>query len=223
MADEFFGLLTPTSSVPLRLRRHADTRIRRDRRQGHVRLRVRRLRGTVGPVVRPDLGRPRGNVPPEERPVEDLQRRDGLVVRHLVARLVDTGEGEVAVLARLAVLDAVDDQGRVARGAELGRVFVVGGQGDGLAAEPVADVVGVAVDEGDADGELEELLEVVDEVGPDKVAGLLEGVVDLGVGGGVVDVDADGVHDVVLLQVFGEEVGWGGVLFDVSSRPFFPI
>ena len=51
---------------------------------------------------------------------------------------------------------------------------VVRGEGDGLSAKPVADVVCVAVDEGDADGQVEDLFEVVDEVGPDEVTGLLK-------------------------------------------------
>ena len=115
-----------------------------------------------------------------DRAVEQLQRRDRLVVGHLVARFVDAGKAEVAVLARLAVLDAVDHHGDVVGGLELGGVGEFQGEGDGLAAEPVADVVGVAVDQGDADGAaVEDGFEVVEEVGPDEVAGLLESEVDI--------------------------------------------
>lgn len=86
---------------------------------------------------------------------------------------------------------------------------VLRGEGHGLPAKPVADVICVAVDEGDTHGQGEEGFEVVDEVGVDEVAGLLEGVGYQGRGVGVVDVDAEGVHDVVLFEVF-VEVAWGG-------------
>lgn len=56
---------------------------------------------------------------------------------------------------------------------------VVHGEGDGLATEPVADVVGVTVDERHAHGQLEDLLQVFEEIGPDEVARLLEGVVNI--------------------------------------------
>lgn len=95
---------------------------------------------------------------------------------------------------------------------------MVRGEGDGFAAEPVADVVCVAVDEGDTDGEVEGFFEVVDEVGPDEVAGLLEGVVDSLVGGCVVEVYADGFFDRVLFEVLAV-VGWGiGGLFICFSQ-----
>lgn len=170
-------------------------------RQGHRRLSVRRLGRAIGAVIGTNLGRALGNIPAEERAIEELQRRDRLVVRDLVAGLVNTGEREVAVLAGLAVLDAVDHHGDVTGGAELFSVGVVHREGDGLAAEPVADVVGVAVDERDADGQLEDLLQVFDEVGPDEVAGLLEGEVDVVVRLRVIDVHADGVHHRVFLEV----------------------
>jgi hypothetical protein len=56
---------------------------------------------------------------------EELKRGLWLVVRDLVAGVVDAREAKVAILPRLAVLDAVDDKGRVARGSELLRVRVV--------------------------------------------------------------------------------------------------
>jgi len=48
-----------------------------------------------------------------------------------VAGLVDAQEGEVAVLADGAVLDAVDDEGGIAGAAEGGGVGVVDLEGDG--------------------------------------------------------------------------------------------
>ena len=104
-----------------------------------------------------------------------------------MAGLVDAQEGEVAVLTHFAIFGAVDKEGRVAGRAELRGVGVVYGEGDGLAAEPlvgvvscgaaiwneggerglcyVADVIGIAVIEGDADVVIEEVLKVLDEIG----------------------------------------------------------
>jgi len=50
--------------------------------------------------------------------LEVLQTSHRLVVRHLMSGLVDPGETEIAVLANLAVLDAIDEEGRVASGSE---------------------------------------------------------------------------------------------------------
>lgn len=168
-------------------------------------------------IVRADLDLATGDIPAVQSAVEQLQRRDGLVKRHFVTGLVDSGEGEVAILAGLAVLDAVDEQGGVAGFAELVGVRVVRRERDGLAAEPVADVIRIAVDERDTHGVGEDGFEVVDEVGPNVVAGLLEGEVDLLVAHGVVEVYAQGVLDRAVLEVFGELLGWGWVLCWISS------
>lgn len=174
-------------------------------------------------IIRADLDLATGDIPAVQSAVEQLQRRDGLVKRHFVTGLVDPGEGEVAVLAGLAVLDAVDEQGGVAGFAELGGVRVVRRERDRLAAEPVADVIRVAIDERDAHGVGEDGFEVIDEVGPDVVAGLLEGEVDFLVAHGVVEVYAQGVLDRAVLEVFGELLGWGGVICwmtDIIHPPF---
>jgi hypothetical protein len=70
-------------------------------------------------------------------------RRRGLtlVVRNLMARLVDPREGEVAILPRLTVLLSVPDERFITRGVELFLVGVDELFADGFAAEPVADVV----------------------------------------------------------------------------------
>ena len=49
-----------------------------------------------------------------DRAIEQCQTGQRLVERHLVAGLVDPQEGEVAVLAHLAVFDAVDGERGVA-------------------------------------------------------------------------------------------------------------
>ena len=61
-----------------------------------------------------------------------------------MSSLVDAEEGQVSVLTHFAVFGAVDGEWLVAGGGEFGAVGVVQSEGDGLAAEPVADVVGVA-------------------------------------------------------------------------------
>ena len=168
--------ISPSSPPPLllpRLQRPLRHHPRRARKRNtHKRLRVRGTRlAPAGLVRRRDLLRPHRDVEVVDGPVEQLQRRDRLVEGHLVPALVHPGEGEVAVLARLAVLLAVDHEGDVGRLAELGCLGVLGGERDRLAAEPVADVVGVAVDEGDAHGAaIQDGFEVLYEIGPDEVA-----------------------------------------------------
>jgi hypothetical protein len=80
----------------------------------------------------------------------------------------------VSVLPDLAVLRSIDGEGLVAGGGELFGVRVVERERDGFAAEPVADVVCVAVEEVDAKALVEQVLEVLAEVRVDEVAGVLE-------------------------------------------------
>jgi len=77
-------------------------------------------------------------------------------------------------LPDLAVLGSVDGEGLVSGGGELLRVRVVELERDGFAAEPVADVVCVAVEEVDAETLVEQVLEVLAEVGVDEIACVLE-------------------------------------------------
>ena len=95
---------------------------------------------------------------------------------------VDTHEAVIAILPYFAILGAVDDEGRVTRSAEFCGVRVFDLEGDGLPAEPVADVVGVAVVHGYADGVVENRFEVCEEVWVGEVACFLEGVIDIIVG-----------------------------------------
>lgn len=88
----------------------------------------------------------------------------------------------------------------------------VGCERDGLAAEPIANIICVTVDESNANWSSEDIFEVFDEVGPDEVTCLLEGVVDFGIGLGVVEVDAKGIHDFVFGEVVDVVAGRGGVL-----------
>jgi hypothetical protein len=79
-----------------------------------------------------------------ERAVEQGKCSLRLIVRDFVTSLVDAEEAQVAILAHFAILGAVDGEGFVAGCGEFGAVGVVEGEGDCLAAEPVADVIGVA-------------------------------------------------------------------------------
>lgn len=146
-----------------------------------------------------------------------LEGSKGLVVRHHVASLVDASEGEVAILARLTVLHPVNEEGRVPGGLELLAVLVLHGEGDGLAAEPVTDVVGVTVDQGHAHGAVEDIFQVFDKVGPDEVTSLLEGKVDLVVGLGVVEVHTESIHDRIFGQVAEVVLLRSGIIVRVAD------
>ncbi|KAH5310783.1 hypothetical protein HBI11_095180 [Parastagonospora nodorum] len=69
--------------------------------------------------------------------LEVLQTSHRLIVRHLMSSLVDPGETKVAVLANLAVLDAINEEGRVASGPERSGIAEVGSERDGLPAKPI--------------------------------------------------------------------------------------
>lgn len=178
---------------------------------------MRRVRRPVGAVRAGDLRRPQRQVHAAQHPPEVRETRLGLVVRHFVAGLVDAQEAEVAVLAHLSVVGAVDEEWCVARGSELVRVGVVDGQGDGFAAEPVADVICVAVDERNAHRVVEDHFEVGDEVWVGEVAGIGKCVVDIIVGLGIVEVDAECVLHLGLVEVVVEVGGRGGVIIGMSD------
>lgn len=162
---------------------------------------MRRSSRATGPKARCQFLITLRQLPTIQGTVKELQGSNGLVERNLVTGLVNTGEREVAVFAGFAVLDTINEEGLIASSLELLAVLVLCGEGDGLATEPVADVVCVTVDEGNADGAGEDVLEIFDEIGPDEVTGLLEGKIDFVVGASVVEVDADGIHDRVLGKV----------------------
>lgn len=103
-----------------------------------------------------------------------------------MASLVDTSKGEIAILASRAILEPINKEWRISSRLELLAVRVLHCEGNGLPTKPVADVVGVTVDQSDTHRAGEDIFQVLDEVGPDKIAGLLEGKVDLAVRLGVV-------------------------------------
>jgi hypothetical protein len=129
-----------------------------------------------------------------------------------VASLVNTGEREVTILASLAIFHTIHGERSISRGAEFFTVLVIGFKRDCLATEPVTDVIRVTIDESDAHWSGEDVFQVFDEVRPDKVTGLLEGVVNFSVGLSVVEVDSQGVLDFVFGEVVDVVAGRGGVL-----------
>lgn len=134
-----------------------------------------------------------------------------------MAGLVDTEEAEIAVFAHLAVLVAVDGEGHVAGLGELARVSEVELVGDGFAAEPVADVVGVAVEEADADAVVDNYLEVFDEDRVGEVAGARKCIENVIVGHSVVKVYAKGLLNLGLVEVVDEIFRWRWVFVRMAD------
>ena len=142
------------------------------------------------------------------RLLKDLQRQLGLIVRHLVPRAKHPQEAEIVDALERAPFRAVDRVGCQRRGRERGRAGVRDRVGGREAAEPVADPVGVAGPQDDADAALDDGGE-----GGEEVAGVVArggefvvgGVGALGVGG----LGADGAGDGGLEEV--ARVGGRGV------------
>ena len=80
----------------------------------------------------------------------------------------------IAVLPDLTVFGAIDHERLVASSRELLSVGVVDLERDGLATEPVADIISITVEERDAQALVKQVLEILAEVGEDEVAGVLE-------------------------------------------------
>ena len=107
-------------------------------------------------------------------------------------RLVYTHEAKIPCLPHLAILRAINDEGLVARGAELLSVGEVERERDGLAAEPVADVVRVAVIQRYAHAVVQDHLEIIFEDGEDEVARVVKAEADGVAGvGGVVEIHTE--------------------------------
>ena len=218
--------------LPL-LRRHTRNRHRNRRREAklgrriprhgrnrHIGLRRRRVGRPVRLVATRHRHLARREVHIAEHAAEGGERADGLVKGDLVAGFVHAQEAEVAVLAHLAVLGPVDDEGGVACGAELGRVDVVDFEGDGLAAEPVADVVRVAVDQSYPDRIVENCFKVCEEIGVDEVARLLKCIVDVVVGFCVIQVDAEGSLGGREVEVVNKVRWRRGIIIGVTDTNF---
>lgn len=104
------------------------------------------------------------------RLLKHLERQRGLVVRHLVPGPKHPQEAQVVDRLDRAALLALDGVGGQGFGREGGGARVGDGVGGGEAAEPVADPVGVAGPEDDADAALDDGRE-----GREEVAGVCVG------------------------------------------------
>ena len=122
-------------------------------------------------------------------------------------RLIDSHKAEIPILSHFTVFFSVNDERCVISSTEFCAVDVVDGERHGFPAEPVADVVGIAVVEGDADGVVEDHLKVRKEVGIGEVTGLLEGIINVSVGFSIVEINAEGVLDEGLVEILCK-IGW---------------
>ena len=122
----------------------------------------------------------------------------------------DPREREIGGLSRVAVSGAVDEERRVSRLAESPGARVVDAQRQRLSAVPVADVVGVAVPQGDAHAGLEELFQLGQELRVRVVARGPEGGRHFRVDAPrVVGRHTQRLLDFSLVEVFGEQARWG--------------
>jgi hypothetical protein len=68
----------------------------------------------------------------------------------------------------------------------------------------LTDVISISVSKGDSDSLVKQIFEILAEVGEDKVARVLELVVDVAVGSRVVKIDSNGILYVCLVEVRGQ-------------------
>lgn len=84
---------------------------------------------------------------------------------------------------------------------KLGRKSIVDGKASGLAAEPVAGVVAVSVDEGYLDTAFEEVGQVLEPAWARVIANVVKGGADGGGGRGEVEGDAEGGLNVLFFLI----------------------
>lgn len=127
--------------------------------------------------------------------VEHSERGFGLVERDFMAGFVDAEEADcsevsiclvgysyhgmlvehtVAVLPNLTELLSIDYELLVTGGSELFSMSVVDVERNSFSAEPVANVVGISVEQVHANSLVEQILEVLTEVGENEVSSVLE-------------------------------------------------
>lgn len=93
--------------------------------------------------------------------------------------LVHSQKTEIPVLSHFAVLGPINDKRDVPCLRKILGVSVPNLIRDGFAAKPVADIIGVAIDERHADAVVEDQFEIVEEDRICKVAGFLKGVINI--------------------------------------------
>lgn len=170
---------------------------------------MRRIRASTCRQIRRQRHHPIRQIEVVDSAVEEGQRCQRLIIRNLMSRFVDPHEREIAVLADLAIFGSVDSEGRVARGAELCGVGVVESKGNGLTAEPIADVICVSVVHTHAQTGGEQHLDVFKEIRVNEIASLLECVVDVVVAGRIVEVHTQRILNVCLVEIIWE-IRWRG-------------
>ena len=99
-----------------------------------------------------------------------------------MACFIDTHEAEISILPHFAILGPIDDERCIACSAKFGGVGVINLEGDGLAAEPITDIVCIAVVHSYSDGVVEDHFKVCKEIWVNKVTCFLECVINIVVG-----------------------------------------
>lgn len=131
---------------------------------------MRRIRRPTRLILIRDHPTPIRNNQPIDQSPKMFQRCLGLIIRRLMARIIQPQKAKIPILPNRAVLLPINQKGRVVARAKFVRGGMVHLEGDGFATEPVADVVGVAVDEGCGHAAVDDAFEVGFEVGEDEVA-----------------------------------------------------
>ena len=132
-------------------------------------------------------------------------------------RLINSHKTKIPILPHFTVFFSVDDERCVISSAKLCAVRVVDGEGDGFPAEPIADVVSIAVVHGHADRVVKNHFEVGKEIGIGEITGLLKSVVDVVVGFGIVEVDAKRILDGRKVEVLCKIGRRGGVYVGMAD------
>lgn len=148
---------------------------------------------------------------------EVLQRSRRLVVWNFMPSFVDPRKAEVAIFAHLAVLNAVNKERAVAGSVEGSLIGVIDCKRNCFAAEPVANIVSIAVEECNADAVAENFREVSDER-VDKVTGGGKAREDWRRARGcVVDIDTKGVLGRCKVKEIQEVIRRGGIIVGVTD------
>jgi hypothetical protein len=73
---------------------------------------------------------------------------------------------------------------------------------------PIADIIGITIDQRDSDTIVKNFLQIFQKVVIDEITGLLEGEVNLAVGGGVIDIYTESRLDFRHIEIVDEIVLW---------------
>ena len=178
---------------------------------------MRRIRITIGTVHPRQLLLARGNIPIRQHPPEILQTGQRLIEGYFMPSLVDTQETEVAVLPDFAIFVAINEKGGIPGSGELLFIGVVDGKGDSFATEPVADVVGVAIEKSNSYGAIEDHLQIFDEIWICEIARHLKGIADLVVRLRIIEIDTQGVLDIGFIKIIIEVLGRCGIIIRMTD------